>query len=330
MPQNRLKFNSPHLVGRSPPITKHAICPRRSLARSRSRESPRTTTARTTGRAAPDPPHGRALRTHPGSGAALSASECPCLENRVSIRRVFAILLKDTPHVVRSDLAFERYYQTFSRIGAGLGMLAMGAWFLWPRSSSSLLDREEALFAFLVSVFVWLATEIKRSEEVVFQDSTKNDIRLARELVGYSRFQLRHLLKDHDFHRGLEPRFLTEAEGLLSDWELKIAFFQDKRLAPLFEAFCNDLSAFDRYFAVNSGYERFGSVYRQSILTPDEADQWDVPAHKLSVIQETNHLASKSWNSFERLVQRVRERVPEAFDETISNDWYRSTEVPGR
>lgn len=99
----------------------------------------------------------------------------------------------------------ERYYQTIARVLAGLTMLAMLAWFLWPRVESSLLEREEALFAFLVAFAFWLLSEVKESEEVVFRGSTPNDIRLAREMLCYSRWQFRELLKEHDYHRGINP-----------------------------------------------------------------------------------------------------------------------------
>ena len=41
-------------------------------------------------------------------------------------------------------------------------------------------------FAFAVAAVVWCFTEFKLSEEVIYRASTRNDIRFAREIIGYS------------------------------------------------------------------------------------------------------------------------------------------------
>lgn len=206
--------------------------------------------------------------------------------------------------------------------------MAMLGWFLWPRPNSSLLEREEALFAFLIALFFWLITEIKESEEVVFRGSTPNDVRLARELLCYSRWQFRELLRDHDYHRGIEPRYLSEASAFLTDWNLKAEFFQDKRLSTAFGDFCKKLDTFTVYFAGVSAPETFGAVVRQSILSSRESSDWDVPEQKKPDVVETNRLATEAWKQLELLMPKIRERVPEAFDEKVEMDWFRTSDRP--
>lgn len=205
-----------------------------------------------------------------------------------------------------------------ARIFSGLIVIAMLAWFLWPRGSA-LLDREEALFAFLIALGVWIMTEVKESDEVIYRAATKNDIRLARELVSYASDKFKHVLRDHDFHSSIEKRYLSEVFAFDHEYNIGIVFFQDKRVAPLLDEFCCELEVFASHIAQHSAPDEFG---RASIV-PTEAmrnrDRFEPE------ITEANRLASRAWDQFLPLIGKIKERIPEAFDEPICYDWFRST-----
>lgn len=97
-------------------------------------------------------------------------------------------------------------------------------------------------------------------------------------------------------------------------------------MAGLFHDFCLKLDEFSYYFAGKSAPEKFGATYLQSILTPEEYSEWDVPEHKRPFIKETNRLADEAWKQMELLMPRIRSRVPEAFDEKIEMSWFRTNE----
>jgi len=128
----------------------------------------------------------------------------------------------------------------------------MLVWFLWPGGAWQF--EPEPFFAFGVAVVVWAFTEFKLSEEVIYRASTPNDIRFGREIFAYGTWNFRELLKDHDYHRGIYPRFLTEASLLVSETELGIAHFQDGRVQKKYLDFFERLKAFVDYFGMRSSW----------------------------------------------------------------------------
>ncbi len=205
-----------------------------------------------------------------------------------------------------------------ARIFSGLIVIAMLAWFLWPRGSA-LLDREEALFAFLIALGVWIMTEVKESDEVIYRAATKNDIRLARELVSYASDKLKHVLKDHDFHSSIEKRYLSEVFAFDHEYKIGIVFFQDKRVAPLLDDFCRELEIFAQYITQHSVSDDFGRASIVPFELMGERERFEIE------IVEANRLANNAWNKILPLIGKIKERIPEAFDEPISYDWFRST-----
>ena len=139
-----------------------------------------------------------------------------------------------------------RLPQTLARIGAGMAVFGMLAWLLWP-ANVQFLFQPEPIFGLAVAVFVWIATEIKLSEEVQLRDSSPNDIRLARMLLQYHAEQFRIILKDHDFHGTIEPRYVSEIGSFLNQLESQHLSFQKKLLEPDFDRFVSSLERlFDR------------------------------------------------------------------------------------
>ena len=140
----------------------------------------------------------------------------------------------------------------------------MLVWFLWPGGTWQF--EPEEFFGFCIAIVVWMFTEFKLSEEVIYRASTPNDIRFGREIFAYGTWNFRELLKGHDYHRGIHPRFLTEASFLVSETELGIAHFQDKKVQKKYADFFGRLKAFVDYFGMHSSPERFGSVTLQSMF----------------------------------------------------------------
>lgn len=210
-----------------------------------------------------------------------------------------------------------------SRISFGVFAMLTVGWYLWPRETP-IIEREEAMFAFIIAFIVWVMVEVKESEEVIFRRSTLNDIRLARDLLSYASNQFRTILKDHDFHRGINPRYLSEIGALVHEWEVGVSIFQDRILNERFAAFCGRLALFDGYLGIHSSPERFGSVVLQSVVPARVYDEMNISQQHRLEIEEVNRLASLAWNEFIPLISAVRERVPEAFDEVIGYKWFRS------
>ena len=220
-----------------------------------------------------------------------------------------------------------RYYQTLARIGSGLVAISMLVWLLWPGSAWQF--EPEPFFAFGVTVVVWAFTEFKLSEEVIYRASTPNDIRFGREIFAYSVWVFRELLKDHDYHRGINPRFLTEALLLVRETELGIAHFQDKRVQTKYEAFFERLTSFVDYFSLHSTPEKFGSVTLQSVIPAKQYDEMNISERHKGEINEANRMATEAWKALQPLIAEIKERIPEVFDEPVKTGWIKSSEVQG-
>lgn len=217
-----------------------------------------------------------------------------------------------------------RYYQTFARIGSGLAAISTLVWFLWPGPTWQF--EPEAFFAFGVAVVAWVFTEFKLSEEVIYRASTPNDIRFGREIFAYGMWNFRELLKDHDYHRGIYPRFLTEASFLVSETEIGIAHFQDKTIQKKYQDFFVCLTSFVDYLSIHSSPERFGSVTLQSVIPANQFDEMNISDHHQVEINEVNRLANEAWQAMLPLIAEIKERIPEVFDEPIKGGWIRSPE----
>ncbi|MEP4013631.1 MAG: hypothetical protein ABJL92_16595 [Sulfitobacter sp.] len=215
-----------------------------------------------------------------------------------------------------------RYYQTFARIGVGLAAFAMLTWFLWPRPTWEF--QPEAFFAFCVAAVVWVFTEFKRSEEVIYRASTPNDIRFGRELLGYGVWQFRSLLKEHDYHSGIEPRLYSEASALRFDTDIGIARFQDRKAQAKYKIFYDRLSTFVLYLAKHSAIENYGGAKVRHIVPARRYTSAGIDPELKAVIEEANRLASEAWDAMLPLITEIKDRIPEVFDEPIKRDWFRT------
>jgi hypothetical protein len=198
----------------------------------------------------------------------------------------------------------------------------MLVWLLWPRANWQL--EPEALFSFVVAVVVWAFTEFKLSEEVIYRASTPNDIRFGREIFAYGIWHFRELLKDHDYHRGIHPRFLTEASFLVTETELGIAHFQDKIVQKKYRHFFDRLKLFVDYFGMHSSPESYGVLTLQSVIPAAQFDEMQISENHKAEINEVNRLADEAWKAMLPLIAEIKERIPEVFDEPVKGGWIRS------
>lgn len=194
---------------------------------------------------------------------------------------------------------------------------------MWPSDITDFLKgiEPEPLFAFLVALVVWVFTEFKRSEEVIFRESTPNDILLGRRLIGYGAFQFREMLRDHDFKVGLGQRYFTETDGFTHEVSIGIAHFQDKKLKTDFDQFAQRLRKFLQALAVNTSPEGTGDSTMLYVRNPrTSAPGWtDVQKREA---EELNAKASEAWESLEKLIGTIRTRVPEVMDDPVHRNWF--------
>ncbi|MFG6561735.1 hypothetical protein ACGYK7_14635 [Sulfitobacter sp. 1A15299] len=198
-------------------------------------------------------------------------------------------------------------------------------WFLWPFGEVWEFS-PEPLSAFLVAFGFWIFTEFKLSEEVTYRASTPNDIRLGAQITAYGASTFRKLLKDHDYQRGIPPRYLSEADALIYEFDQGTAHFQDKRVQKNFSDFIIKLNTFSNYLGTHSSPERFGASYLQSIIPANQFDGWNISDRHKDEINETNRLATEAWKSMKILLADIKDRIPETFDDPIEGRWFRSTE----
>lgn len=196
--------------------------------------------------------------------------------------------------------------------------------FLWPRADWNFSP--EAFFAFSVAVVFWIFTEFKQSEEVIFRTSTPNDIRFGREIFSYSTWVFRDLLKDHNYVRGIPPRFLNEASLLVVETEFGTALFQNKQVQTKYLDFSKRLKEFVEYFGNHSSSEQYGSVNLQAIIPYSQFNEYDISETHQNEINETNRLASLAWGAFLPLISEIKVQIPEVLDERLESHWFRSEE----
>jgi hypothetical protein len=222
-----------------------------------------------------------------------------------------------------------RYYQTIARIGAGLATLTALTLTLWNGVGGVFEEREELFAAFLIALAAWIFTEVKESEEVIFRNSTVNDIRLGRELLSYAADKFRVALKDHDYHNGLHTRYFSELNALVHEYEVGVLDFQDRALKEPLSEFMRALTKFSMHMDQSSAPYGTGAML-QRIIPPDDFAKFDafgsLPNHLMIEVKQANDLAGTAWNRLEQLVAVVKTRVPEVFDEAISYQWYRSSD----
>lgn len=218
-----------------------------------------------------------------------------------------------------------RYFQTLSRIGSGLAAMSALTWLLWPFHGEWEFS-PEPLSAFALALVFWGFAEFKLSEEVVYQASTPNDIRLGREVIAYGDSTFRELLKDHDYHRGIHPRYLSEACLLISEAERGIAHFQDRKVQAKYVDFIDRLREFAGYLGAHSTLESFGGFMKQSVVPARVFDAHNISDQHMTEICEANWLATDAWNSMTPLIDEIKKRIPETFDEPIGAGWIRSSE----
>lgn len=212
---------------------------------------------------------------------------------------------------------FPRLTQTFGRIGAGFVVFASMIWLLWDGAVWPL--DAEPMVAVLVSLFVWLSTEFKKSDEIVFRASAPNDVRVAKLMLGYSAFQLRELLLNHDFRNAFLKDYFQEFSALCTDCENKLVKFQRLRLRGPFADFHYQLAKLVSLMATHTTPGRHSPnllyVYDPSF------HQGAIKPFHLAEIEELNVQATHCWNTFLRMMEIIHEEVPEAFDDEIKKVW---------
>lgn len=214
-----------------------------------------------------------------------------------------------------------KYSQTVTRIGTGLAAIAALATWLWPAEPAEFLEDPFAIFAFATALAFWIAAEIKFSEEVLLRKSSPNDIRLARILLQYHAEQFRVILKDHDFHSSIEPRYVSEVSFFLRECAVRHLGFQNDRLLLPFQRFSANLARFSNALALYTVPYQFPIGYMTSVRAPHEIDDYKVSERHRREIDELNDLGSSAWDALDKLISSVKKEVPEVLDEPLNVEW---------
>ncbi|WP_040816984.1 hypothetical protein [Litoreibacter arenae] len=205
-----------------------------------------------------------------------------------------------------------RYKQTIVRIGAGLSAIGALTWLLWPSSLTDFLD-PEPLFIFLCLFVAWIATEVKQSEEVIYRESTPNDIRLSREFLELHRWQFRDLFNEADLFQFREREDYSRCYNISNRRDVGDLEFQDKELDALLSKFIESLDEFNNYIAGNTAPELVGGRMMTGfkpvgIVSQEKYDRL------LKEARKANELADEVWKRFDYLIAQVKRLVPEALD----------------
>lgn len=213
-----------------------------------------------------------------------------------------------------------RYKQTLARVGLGLAALAGLAWLLWPEDYGAILN-PEPLFTFATALVVWVFAEIKWSEEVQQRGSSPNDIRLAKMLLQYHAEQFRIALRDHDYHRPINPRYLSELDMLAHYANNRHTQFQKKALKDDYEVFIAKLDDFLLSIAKLTAHYRFPAGLLASVRPPEQMDDFFISDRHKCEISTLNNKATEVWRALDKLVGKIKKEIPESLDETLQVEW---------
>lgn len=203
--------------------------------------------------------------------------------------------------------------QTLARIGTGLSAIGALTWVLWPLDWQSVLQ-PEPLFAFTVALVVWIATEIKFSEEVQLRNSSPNDIRVAKKFAGLHANEFRHLLKDHEFFGFIDQSAITFIGQIIHERSSGSLIFQNKEMDHLLGRFLDNLNVLYRFIAQHTAPEMVAGSMTVSFKPRGIFDDEEYNRNqKLS--WEADALADVSWKKLETLVAAIHQQIPEVLDE---------------
>ena len=214
--------------------------------------------------------------------------------------------------------AMQRYFQTISRIFFGLSSLSVLLLHLWPATEYVFSDRIESFLYFLVSLGVWMGAEFRESEEVVFRRSTKNDIRVSRELLRYFYYDFRYLFYQTDFSETFDESVINSLHSICSDIVFGLLFFQDKKVEPTFKELSQKLISFREYWVSHSSFNNYSSGMRYGVTLPHDIGLSEIPQRYVDEIDKLNRLSDEVHEAFVKCVDVIKHRVPEAFDEVIT------------
>lgn len=199
----------------------------------------------------------------------------------------------------------------------------MGALFILtkPEELGSLFvsDNIEFFITFLTLLIIWLFTEYFQSEEAVLRTSTPNDINVGHKLICYSAFQFREILKNQDFYNGFAYKYASEISGFSSDVKIGAIYFQDKKMDYDFDLFCKSLESFVTMVSIKTSPKTIGNSLRSYVRDPDNME-WS-ETH-LQDAADLNKAATELWVIFEKLIDTLKTRIPEASDSPIEPKWF--------
>jgi hypothetical protein len=205
-----------------------------------------------------------------------------------------------------------RMRQTLARIGAGMSVFGMLVWLLWP-IDLAFLAQPEPIFGLAVALFVWIATEIKLSEEIQLRESSPNDIRVAKEKILLHQGWLRDLLKDHNTWNYLDCQVYTEVGHLINRFERRELFFGNAAIERLNVLFMKQLKDFYQFISINTSPEMIAGK-SMTAFKPFAFVSDDEYKRRENLAKQANQMANSAWDRLDSLVAAIHKEIPEALD----------------
>lgn len=169
---------------------------------------------------------------------------------------------------------------------------------------------------FCVAFVCWIATEFKLSEEFVVRQSTRNDIRIAREILRLNINEFRTLLNDHHLFQFLESSYFSLAGRFCHRREIGELRFQNAGLDALLEDFTEHLQNLLINVARNTVPELIGGELMTG-FKPARTVSKEEYDRQLELAELANQEGSRAWMSLQELVNKIHIDVPEAIDESL-------------
>lgn len=169
------------------------------------------------------------------------------------------------------------------------------------------------MFAFAIALVVWVAGEIKLSEEFIEKPSSQNDVRLGREIIEMHTGDVRSLLKDTDLFQFVDERIYDKVFNFLSDFDRGKKEFQNRRLGREFDDFVEGLKDFSRYVAIETVPVNLGGSLCRGFKPEHTVTEEEYERQK-ALSKKANDLADLAWGKLDALAARVKIEIPEVLD----------------
>ncbi|WP_416511213.1 hypothetical protein [Aliiroseovarius sp. YM-037] len=178
------------------------------------------------------------------------------------------------------------------------------------------VDNPGAWLTLLTALIVWHFTEFKQSEELGTQNTSQNDIRVARELVELHAGDFRYLLNDTDLWSFVPSEIYHRLGRICDRWERGTFFFHNRTLNRDLSELIDRLNTLDMKIAQDTVPKLIGGEFRTG-YKPFNLVSDDEYRRLRNESKTANEIASQAWKLLDQIVAKIRMGIPEVLDEPI-------------